>query len=131
MLTTPTVTQLRTPAPNVYAFEVRGGTRHEDLAAMAQAVNEAFDRGERIALLIRLVGFDGIDAAAGLSGPAVESGIRSLGGVERYAVIGPPRIARVMIETFGRIIPTEARTFASAEESEAWAFVLPSRSARP
>ncbi len=123
MLNSPTVTQLPTRDPHVYAFEVRGNTQRDDLAAMAQLVNAAFDRGERIGLLIRLVDFDIADTAAGLSRPVIESGVRSLRAVERYAVVGPPAAAAFLIEAFDGLIPVQARTFASGDEADAWSFV--------
>ena len=117
------VTPISTDRPSVFAFRIHGPLDRHALAAMAAEVNEAFDRSEKVGMLLLLEQVDLADAGAGLSTEVVRADIRSLSSVDRYALVGLPRAAKRMIETLDPIIPVRARTFAPEELDQAWAFV--------
>lgn len=123
MLTTPTVRQIGTDQPAVYAFRISGAVRPADMSAMARVVNEAFDVHPRLSMLLVLEDYDLGDAVRSLTPEVLKSGIRAVAHVDRYAVVGAPAAAAAMIGLLNPLIPTEARTFGPAQESEAWTFV--------
>lgn len=133
MLSTPTVTEIATDNPAVHAFEIRGGTRAEDIEAMARHMEAVFDRagdapvdahgGAEVSILIRMRGYDMADAYRSTGLATMQAQMRSPWHVAKYAVIGAPPAARAMIETMRPVIPVDARTFDPDDEPAAWAFV--------
>ncbi len=123
MLDTPTITRLQTNNPAVYAFEIRGGTRSEDVEAMAHLMDTAFDRPEKVSMLLLMRGVDMGDALASVNFASLKAQMRSVGNVEKYAVVGAPAAAEAMIRTMAPLLPLEARVFEPEEEAEAWDFV--------
>jgi hypothetical protein len=119
----PTVTRIQTDNPFVYAFAIRGDTRSEDVAAMAELMNTAFDRGEQVSMLLLMHGVDMGDALASLNLASLKAQARSASHVEKYAVVGAPAAAEAMIRTMAPLIPVDARVFPPNAEAEAWDFV--------
>ncbi len=78
---------------------------------MAETVLAAFDRFESVDMLVVLPEFTGLTPAAALDLEGLKAGFRSLGKVRRYAVVEPPKIAALMIETSDWFMPVQARTF--------------------
>ena len=107
MLDTPTVSRLPADDPAVYAFEIRSGTRSEDVAAMAEVMNDAFARGETVSMLLLMRGVDLGDALAGLNLASLKAQARSASHVKKYAVVGAPAAAETMIRTMAPLIPVE------------------------
>lgn len=110
-------------APDVYAFRIRGKLAADDLAAMAETMNAAFDAWDTVSMLLILEEFEGRETGAGLDLETLKSQFRSLRQEEKYAVVGPPKHARNMIKVMDKFIPVDARTFDAAEERRAWEFV--------
>jgi SpoIIAA-like len=123
MLTTQTIQQIAATAPDVYAFRIRGEVAAEDLQAMAKTINAAFDVQPAVSMLLIFDHYEGVETGAGFDLETVTSQFRSLAKVEKYAVVGAPRVASVMINVMDKVIPTDARTFEADEEPLAWAFV--------
>jgi len=123
MLLTETIVQMPTTSPDVYAFRIRGKVTAEDMHAMAATMNEVFDSGRTISMLLLFEAFDGAEAGAMFDPENVKSRFRSLAHVEKYAVVGAPTIASAMIAVMDKLIPVDARSFAGEEEAEAWSFV--------
>ena len=123
MLSTLSIKQIATDKPSVYAFHIEGGVTADEMAKLADVVNAAFDRDEKVSLLFILHDFGASDAMAGLTPGSLYSQMRSLAHVERYAVVGAPTIAAALIETSEKVLPVEARTFDPDEENAAWHFV--------
>lgn len=123
MLTTPTILQIAVTSPDVYAFRIRGHVAKEDLQAMAETMNAAFDRQTEVSMLLVFDAFEGVEAGAGFDLPTLTAQFRSLANVDKYAVVGAPRVASAMITVMDKFIPTDARSFTADEEALAWAFV--------
>lgn len=123
MLSTDHIKQISNTDSSVYAFRVEGGASADEMAAMADVMNAAFDRDEKVNMLLILHDFGAADASAGLALRSLYSQVRSLAHVERYAVVGAPTVAAAMIETFEKVLPLEAKTFDPEEEAAAWTFV--------
>jgi hypothetical protein len=127
MLVTPSVVEIATDNPAVHAFEIRGGTRAEDIRAMARHMEWVFDEADKagggVSMLLRMRDYDMGDAYRSASFETLKAQMRSPWHIERYAVIGAPPAARAMIETMAPLMPVDARTFEPEQEAEAWAFV--------
>lgn len=117
------IEQVANSDPSVYAFRIEGGATADEMAAMADVMNAAFDRDEKVNMLLVLHDFGATDATSGLAVRSLYAQMRSLAHVERYAVVGAPAVAAAMIETFEKVLPIEARTFDPEEEAAAWTFV--------
>lgn len=123
LLSRPSVKQIPTTSDTVYAFDVTGHVSDDDAEALAETMNDAFDRHDKVSLLLRLDGYTGSDKNALFDGDVLKSRWRSLFSVEKYAVVGAPDGAEKMINFFDKILPVDARTFEPSEETQAWAFV--------
>ncbi|SFP56668.1 STAS/SEC14 domain-containing protein [Tranquillimonas alkanivorans] len=117
------VTRIATDRPDVYAFRVTGQLNREGMEKMAAEMNAAFDTHQGVNVLFLLEDFDLGDAAIGYGSQSMKADLRSITNVDRYAVVGGPKVAQTMIESFGRVIPVDAKTFPQEDEDAAWAFV--------
>lgn len=117
------VRQIRTTENTVYAFVISGQVDDDAAEAMATVMNEAFDRHDKVSMLLDLSAFTGSDWESFLERDVIRSRWRSLSHVERYAVIGAPDYAARMIATMDKLIPVDARAFHAGERDAAWQFV--------
>ncbi len=119
------IQEIPTTDPLVHAFRITGTVTDDDMSAMAQHMNAAFDASgpEKVSMLLIFEGYEGADAGAAFDASALKAQFRSLTQVVRYAVVGAPDAARSMIETMDHVIPIDARTFDAQDEAQAWAFV--------
>lgn len=121
MLTTPTIRECPNDGDGVYAFHIVAEVTADDLKAMADYMNDAFDRHDKVSMLMIFDTGESAEAGATLDWSVMRSQLRSLSKVEKYAVVDAPERAARMIETLGAVLPLEARAFET--EDEAWAFV--------
>lgn len=123
MLATKSINEIATDRADVFAFRIRGEVSSEDMQAMAARMNAAFDTHETVSMLLIFEGFEGSDTGAAFDIETIKAQFRALGKVDKYAVVDAPSSAAGMIETMGKVIPVEARTFDAGQEAEAWRFV--------
>lgn len=123
MFKTDKITEILTDISSVYAFRIEAGVRSKEMAQMAEFLDAAFDRQGTISILLLLHDFRMTDALRSLSFKTLATQARSISHVERYAVVGAPKIAAVMVETFDPISPIKARSFEQGAEEAAWDFV--------
>jgi hypothetical protein len=123
MLQTEHVQQAPADPPSVHAFRIEGGVGADEMAAVAERLEAAFDRHEEVSILLMLEGFDLADAISSLSLRSLVAQARSAAHVKRYAVVGAPPTAAWMIETFDKASSIEAAAFAPGQEAAAWDFV--------
>ncbi len=83
----------------------------DQVDAMAEAVEAAIARGGELRLLLDLSATHSFAVGAFVSPKGMIASLRSVGPVSRYATIGAPAIAATAIESFGAILPLEARAF--------------------
>ena len=128
MLDTPTIREVAAPRPDLYAFRITGTVSRDDMAAMGQRMVDVFETNEeKVDMLLIFERFEGTEALAGLSWPAIKSRAESLWNVARYVTAGAPASASTMVEAMGKVIPP--RTEAFETEAEAWSFLGVARSA--
>lgn len=123
MLNTPSIVQIPSSNPAVYAFRVRGEVTSEDMEAMAKVMNDAFDTHDKVSMLLRFEHYEGAELGASWTVETMKSQFRSLANVDKYAVVGAPALAATMISVMDKVIPVDARSFDAAEEAAAWDFV--------
>lgn len=118
MLTTSSIVQVATSRDDLFAFRIIGKISRADMTAMAEYVNDVFDRHDKIDMLLIFDKYEGAETGASLSWDALKSRVRALSEVRRYVVVGAPEAAAEMIETFGKLIPVDTETFDT--EEPAW-----------
>lgn len=119
----PATGPIPTTDPTVVAHRFVGEVESDDLEAMANRVDRAFDRHDEVSLLLLFTEWEGAEVSGALDPDVVKTQMRSLAHVERYAVVGAPDVAETMIEFLDTFIPVDAETFGAHEESGAWNFV--------
>lgn len=123
MLASENVRQIATDTPSVYAFHIDGDLSPDELAAVAELLDVAFELYEAINVLFLLNDFSIMDAVSSLSFKTLVTQARSVAHITRYAVVGAPAAASAMIEISEKAMPVEAKAFKPAETDAAWRFV--------
>ena len=119
MLATSSIRQIPTDSNRLYAFRITGKVSAEDMEAMAEHMNAAFDaHSEKIDMLMIFDSYGGAETGAGWSWENIKSRFRALSNVDRYLVVGAPEAADRMIEAMDKVIPVRAEAFDS--EAAAW-----------
>ncbi len=121
MLMTPSIRECPNDGDTVYAFHILGQVSADDMARMAEYMNDRFDRHDKVSMLLIFDSYGGAETGASFDWSVIKSQVRSLAKVEKYAVVAAPDRAARMIETMGAILPVEARAFET--EVEGWDFV--------
>lgn len=111
MLSTPSIEELSTTRPDLFAFKINGEVSKEDMRDMAQHMNDAFDAHSEVDMLLYFEDFKGAAPDAGLSLEAVQSQLRALSSVRRYVVANAPEQASDLVEAMGKLLPVEAEAF--------------------
>lgn len=119
----PAITQLNTPRPDLFAFEVIGRIHESDIESMARTLISAFERLGTVDMLIIIRHWDGLDLGAAFDGEAMKAQFKANAHVRKYAVVGAPGWAKAMINAFSPFTPVEERTFDLPQEEEAWSWV--------
>lgn len=122
-MTNPSIRTVPTADPATYAFEIDGKVTSDEMEAMADRMNAAFDAHDKVNMVLIFRRFDGSELGAGYDWSSIKSRVRSLTNVDKYVAVGAPAAAEKMIEAMDLVIPVEARTFDLAEIDAAWAFV--------
>ena len=121
---TDAVRRLPSDRPDLYAFEIAGEVTSADQEAMADTMNAAFDAHEdKVDMLLVFRDYEGAETGSMLDLDVLKSRLRSIAKVNRYVVVGAPGAANAMIETMGKLMPVESRTFPLAELGAAWALL--------
>ena len=117
------VREIPTTSPSVYAFDAPGEVKEEDLERMAKTMQAAFDRKDKVSLLLLFENYQGNELGALLDGDVIKTHFTSLANLERYAVVGAPAHMDAMLEVLSAVIPVKAETFEKGEVDKAWAHV--------
>lgn len=118
------IRSIPTTSANLHAFAITGHVDDDDMEAMAEHMNDVFDRAaDKVDMLLDLAGMTGRDLDAVFDGDVLKVQIRSWTKVRRYAVVAAPDRVAKMIEWADKVIPVDARAFDASEADEAWKFV--------
>lgn len=119
----PAIRSVETGRTDLLGFEVWGKIGTDDIERMAGAVEAAFDAVDIVDIIIVMHHYDGMELAAAFDPAGMRAQARAVRHVRKYAVVGAPGWAEVMINLMSPLSPVEARTFSLNEEAEAWAWV--------
>lgn len=111
--------------PATLGFRIAGKVTRDDMSSMARRVLEAFDAHDKIDMLLVFDDYDGSEAGASLSADAIKAQTASLWNVRAYVTAGAPEAAGEMVETMGRLMPVDAKSFPTEREAMAWLASLP------
>lgn len=125
MLDTGTIVETDIALPATFAFRIAGRVTQDDMKLMSERVLDAFDSHEKIDLLLIFDRFEGAEPGANLSAPSLKARTASLWNVRAYVVAGAPDEAADTIESMGRVLPVDARTFATEAEAREYLASLP------
>ncbi|MGB3409257.1 MAG: STAS/SEC14 domain-containing protein [Jannaschia sp.] len=120
---TDTIRRIPTTDPATFAFEIDGEITADDMEAMADLMNVAFDDFDSVDMLLIFRRYEGSEVGAGLDWSSIKSRFRALTNVGKYVVVGAPDGAADMIEAMGKIIPVDAKTFDMPDLPDAWAYL--------
>jgi hypothetical protein len=119
MFTCPSIVEINTTRPDLFAFRITAEVTRDDMTAMAEYMNDIFSNHEqKVDMLMIFDRYEGAEAGASLSWESIKSRFRSVTNVGRYIVVGAPEAAEGMIEIMDHLIPVVAETFDS--EEAAW-----------
>jgi SpoIIAA-like len=122
-VSTPAIERIPTNTPHLFAFEVRGKIRESDIEQMADTVERGFDMFDTVDMLVLMTDYDGAELSAMLDSKNLSAQARSVRHVRKYAVVGAPKWAEMMINVASHLSPVDARTFDLDEVDEAWEWV--------
>jgi hypothetical protein len=105
------------------AFEIRDRISKPDIEWTSAIVDGAMKAYDQIDMLIIMSNYEGSDLAARFDGYAASVQTRSVAHIRRYAVVGAPAFAKVMINLPGLVLPVETKTFDLSEKAAAWAWL--------
>ncbi|NNE51388.1 MAG: STAS/SEC14 domain-containing protein [Sulfitobacter sp.] len=118
MLRLPSVAEVATSRPDLFAFRITAEVSRDDMSDMAEYMNRIFDRTDKVDMLMIFDRYEGAETGAGLSWESLKSRFRSVSNVGRYVVVGAPERAENLIEIMDHLIPVKAETFDT--EVAAW-----------
>lgn len=119
----PSIHFLQTTNDAVFAYEVNGKVTERDVKTATSELNKAFERHEKINVLVRLTKYKGFELSAILDDDLVKAKYRSLSKVAKYAVIGAKPWMRNLLELVDPLISTQIKVFDSDDEQSAWEWV--------
>ncbi|PWL16964.1 STAS/SEC14 domain-containing protein [Falsochrobactrum shanghaiense] len=116
----PVIRRIPTERDDLFAFAVEGHLNDASLENLYGLLEAAYDTHEKIDLLIRLNGYDGMDWGAAFSENMLSMRAKSLKHLRRYAIVGGPFWMQASIRLMQPFLSIEMRTFEESEEKEAW-----------
>jgi hypothetical protein len=115
--------RLETGSDRLYAFEIDGRLGEADIDLMLAPLTAAFERGEKIDVLLRIRDFEWFEAQGAFRSSVFSAKMAALRHLRRYAIVGAPDWMEAMIRLTDRLTAIEMRAFDDDEEDEAWAWI--------
>ena len=119
----PSIKVLPTTNPNVFAYEVNGRLRSNDIKTAVKEFGPYLEREGKVNVLGRLTDFNGFDIMAAFEDDLIKLKYKSLSKVDRYAVVGAKPWMRNFLELLAPMFSTKVRVFDASEEADAWDWV--------
>jgi hypothetical protein len=119
----PSIHLIQTTKKTVFAYEVDGPIREQDIKTTVRGLNDAFKGHKKINVLARMKGWAGFEFASIFSDELFRVKYASLSKVDKYAVVGPRPWMRNFLELVNPLFSTKIRVFDSSEEAAAWEWV--------
>ncbi|MEM9105832.1 MAG: STAS/SEC14 domain-containing protein [Pseudomonadota bacterium] len=119
----PALTQLETERDDVFAFEINGQVSKEEVEEVYQILEKAYEKHDKISLLVRIGRYDGFDMSALYSDVAYAGKLHAIKHMDRYALVGGPVWIANMMAFFNPLFRMEARHFDLEDETAAWQWI--------
>ena len=119
----PALTQLDTERDDVYAFEIDGQVTKEEVDEVYQTLEKAYEKHDKIDLLVRIGRYDGFDINALFSDVTYAGKLHAIKHMRRYALVGGPSWMANMMAFFNPLFRMEARHFDLDDETAAWTWI--------
>jgi hypothetical protein len=119
----PSIHFLQTTSDDVFAYEVNGRVRENDIKAAVSQMKPFFEREGKVNVLARMKDFKGFDLMAALDDDLVWLKYKALSKVDRYAVVGPSNWMRNLLELISPLFSVKIKVFEASEEHAAWEWV--------
>jgi hypothetical protein len=116
---TQSIVSLPTDRPNFHAFEVTAKITRSDIERMADQLTTAFELQDTVDILIIITNWEGIELGAVFDSKSISAQAQANSHVRKYAVVGAPGWAKVMINLFSPLTPVEEKTFELEDVDEA------------
>jgi hypothetical protein len=121
MLTTETIKEFDPGIADVYAFRITGAVTRDDMAAMGERMNDVFGRtDDKVDMLLVFETERSSEPGASFSADAMTAQSKALTNVRNYVVANAPGQAGGIVESMGKVMPVEARSFDTEEAALAW-----------
>jgi len=114
---------IQTTNENVFAYEINGRLRANDVKAAIEEFRSYLDRDGKVNVLGRLNDFNGFDLFAVLEDDLIKIKFKSLSKVDKYAIVGAKPWMRNFLELVSPITSIKVRVFDQEEEAAAWEWV--------
>ncbi|WP_420962770.1 STAS/SEC14 domain-containing protein [Brucella sp. IR073] len=121
--TIPVVRRIPTNREDAFAFAVEGHLTSADIENLYGLLEAAYEQHEKIDLLVRLDGFEGIDWSATFKDSTFAMQSRSLKHIRRYAIVGAPAWITLSASLVKPFLSIEMKTFTAEEEADAWKWI--------
>ncbi len=119
----PAIHFIQTTNDKVFAYEVNGRIIEQDIENAVNEINLAFERHDKINVLVRMKDFGGFDLMAVLNDDLFRVKYKALSKVDRYAVVGPRPWMRNLLELVAPAFNVEICIFEASDEEAAWQWV--------
>ena len=113
------VSEIETDQPGLYGFRITGEVGREDMRQMSERMLAAFERHEKVDMLLVFETDKTSTADSSLSAEAMKAQVKSLAKVRNYVVANAPGQAGI-VEAMGKLMPVDARSFDTEDEARAW-----------
>lgn len=114
---------LKTSSDKVFAYEVNGRITQQDITAATKEMKDAFDRPDKINVLLHIKDWQGFDLSAVVDDDLAKLKYKAISKVDRYAVIGAPAWLRNLLELIDPLFSVNIKIFEPGEEDAAWEWV--------
>ena len=114
------VQEIETDQPGLYGFRITGEVDREDMREMSEHMLAAFDRHDKVDMLLVFETDKTATTDSSLSSESLKAQFQSLSKVRNYVVANAPGQAGGIVETMGKLMPVDARSFDTEEDARAW-----------
>ena len=119
----PSTSLIETGDPKLISYEIDGMFTKDDVERVVQPLQQAFEKDEKIDLLVRMKNYAGFDPSILAQRSVLSVKLSAISHIRRYAIVGAKDWMKNVVGMFASMLPFEIQFFDPAQEDEAWAWV--------
>lgn len=119
----PSIHFLQTSSASVFAYEVNGRLRENDIKSAVAAMKPYLEAEGKFNVLARFKNFGGFDLFSVFDDSLIKVKYRALSKVDKYAIVGASAGMRNFLELISPLFAAQIRVFDAGEEEAAWEWV--------